>query len=521
MKIRIKHILRCYQSGMSIRSISSSLLISRNTVKRYIRIYEDMGIELERLLKMDDHHLHELFGTETDNESTGSAEYKYLQEHIPEYIKRLKSRGTTRRSLYEEYLRNRPQGYSYCSFCLYLRREREVKVPVGRIDHIAGDQMYVDFAGDKLYISDRNTGDKVPVEVFSAILPCSQITYYEAVPSQKKEYLIQACENAFHYFGGVPNAIVPDNLKSAVTKPGGIEPVINDDFAAFADHYGCVVFPARVRKPKDKALVENAVRLLYREVYSKMTGLKFNDLEALNIEIMKHTDALNSRKMYNRSHSRKERFLEVEKDRLHTLPVTRFISKSRKTATVMKNSYISLNNHYYSVPKEYIGDTVELLYDGDTVEIYHKFRHITTHRRDDTPFTYSEKPSHKLPGVLHEYRIRMDDVYCKAREIDPIVEEYIKLVAVAKKYPAQAVRSADGILSLVERFGHDRMVLACQIAMESCMFGFNELESILVNKEDEKYHVQMEGQAPELTPKHRNLRGKDYFNSKNIDKNDK
>ena len=124
-----------------------------------------MGIELERLLKIDEQHLHELFGTETDNESTGSAEYKYLQEHIPEYIKRLKSRGTTRRSLYEEYLRNRPQGYSYCSFCLYLRREREVKVPVGRIDHIAGDQMYVDFAGDKLYISDRNTGDKVPVEV--------------------------------------------------------------------------------------------------------------------------------------------------------------------------------------------------------------------------------------------------------------------------------------------------------------------------------------------------------------------
>ena len=455
-----------------------------------------MGIELERLLKMDEHHLHELFGTETDNESTGSAEYKYLQEHIPEYIKRLKSRGTTRRSLYEEYLRNRPQGYSYCSFCLYIRREKEVKIPVGRIDHIAGDQMYVDFAGDKLYISDSNTGNK-------------------------KEYLIQACENAFHYFGGVPNAIVPDNLKSAVTKPGGIEPVINDDFAAFADHYGCVVFPARVRKPKDKALVENAVRLLYREVYSKMTGLKFNDLEALNIEIMKHTDALNSRKMYNRSYSRKERFLEVEKDRLHTLPTTRFISKSRKTATVMRNSYVSLNNHYYSVPKEYIGDTVELLYDEDTVEIYHKFRHIR-HTAEMILLSHIQKNLPiNFPEVLHEYRIRMDDVYRKAREIDPVMEEYIKLVAVAKKYPVQAVRSADGILCLVERFGHDRVVLACQIAMESCMFGFNELESLLVNREDEKYHVQMEGLAPELTTKHRNLRGKDYFNSKNIKKNDK
>ena len=187
----------------------------------------------------------------------------------------------------------------------------------------------------------------------------------------------------------------------------------------------------------------------------------------------------------------------------------------------MRNSYVSLNNHYYSVSKEYIGDTVELLYDGDTVEIYHKFRHITTHRRDDPPFTYSEKSSHKLPGVLHEYRSRMDDIYHKAREIDSVVEEYIKLVAVAKKYPAQAVRSADGILSLVERFGRDRMVLACQIAMESNRFGYNELESILINREDEKYHVQMERQVPELTPKHKNLRGKDYFNSKNSNENDK
>ena len=225
--------------------------------------------------------------------------------------------------------------------------------------------------------------------------------------------------------------------------------------------------------------------------------------------------------MYNRSYSRRERFLEVEKDRLHTLPTTKFISKSRKTATVMRNSYVSLNNHYYSVPKEYIGDTVELLYDGDTVEIYHKFRHITTHRRDDTPFTYSEKPSHKLPGVLHECRIRMDDIYRKAREIDPVVEEYIKLVAVAKKYPVQAVRSSDGILSLVERFGHDRVVLSCRIAIEFGMFGYNELESIPANRENEKYHVQMEWPAPELTPKHRNLRGKDYFNSKNINENDK
>lgn len=135
---------------------------------------------------------------------------------IPTYIKQLKFRGTTRRSLYEEYLKERSRGYSYCSFCLYLRREKEIRLLVGRLS----DQMYVDFASDKLCLSDENTGDKVPVEVFAAILPYSQITYYEVVLLQKKEYLIQACENAFHYFGGVPNTIVPDNLKSVATKPG-------------------------------------------------------------------------------------------------------------------------------------------------------------------------------------------------------------------------------------------------------------------------------------------------------------
>lgn len=392
---KIKQILRCYSNGMGIKSISTSLLISRNTVKRYVRIYEDLGIEIDRLLKMDESHLRELFCDYTNRDTRKSPEYIYLEERIPEYLKRWKIRGVTRRSLYAEYKQERPEGYSYESFCLYIKREKQIKVPIGRVEHIAGD---------KLYLLDKRTNDKSPVEVFAAILPCSQLTYYEAVPSQKKEYLIQACENAFHYFGGVTNAIVPDNLKSAVNKASAIEPVINEDFAAFAEHYNCVVFPARVRKPKDKALVENAVRLLYREVYSKITGLKFYDIESLNIQIWNHLETLNNRKMYNRNYSRRERFLEIEKDKLHPLPPIKYIGKLRKSVTVRPNSYVVLHNHEYSVPKDFIGKTVDILYDNDTLEIYHKFKHITTHRRDDTPFTRTEKPAHNLPGLLSEYK---------------------------------------------------------------------------------------------------------------------
>ena len=156
---------------------------------------------------------------------------------------------------------------------------------VVHVKHYAGDQMYIDFAGDKLEVVDSESGECRNVEVFVAILPCSHYTYCEAVWSQSRQDLIRACENALHFYGGVPMEIVPDNLKAAVTRSDHNEPVINEEFTAFAEHYGCTVYPARVCHPKDKALVENAVKLLYRSVYADIEGLVFNSLESLNAAI--------------------------------------------------------------------------------------------------------------------------------------------------------------------------------------------------------------------------------------------
>ena len=149
---------------------------------------------------------------------------------------------------------------------------------VGHVEHYAGDQMYIDFAGDRLEVVDEMSGEARSVEVFVAILPCSHYTYCEAVWSQRKEDLIKACQNAFEYFGGVTAAIVPDNLKAAVKTCDRNEPVINEEFAAFAEYYGCAVYPARVHHPKDKALVENAVKLLYRSVHLDIEGMVFPSL---------------------------------------------------------------------------------------------------------------------------------------------------------------------------------------------------------------------------------------------------
>ena len=209
MNHKIKQILRCYSSGMGVKPISTALLLSKNTVRRYVRMFEESGIEIEKLLSMDELHLHELFYTQSKSHSFREAEYEYLQTCIQGYVKRLKVRGTTCKELYGEYIQERPSGYSYDVFCKYIRRERIVRVPIARINHISGDQVYIDFAGDKLEVADPDTGTISKVEVFAAILPYSQLIYYEAVPSQRKEHLIMATENALHYYGGVPASINP------------------------------------------------------------------------------------------------------------------------------------------------------------------------------------------------------------------------------------------------------------------------------------------------------------------------
>ena len=153
------------------------------------------------------------------------------------------------------------------------------------MNHKAGDKVYIDFAGEKLSITDKDSGEIQDVEVFAAILGCSQLTYVEAVYSQKKEDLIKACENALHYFGGTPAAIVPDNLRSAVSKSSKYEPIINETFADFAEHYSTVVLPARAYRPKDKALVEGIVKIIYRSIYTIVNKQVYTTLEALNTAI--------------------------------------------------------------------------------------------------------------------------------------------------------------------------------------------------------------------------------------------
>lgn len=518
MKI-IKNILRCYAMGMGIKGISNTFLISRNTVRKYVRKFLESGIPMDTLLSMKDSHLQEIF---TSGEARGrkpSSHYYELEALLPEYCNRLRRKGVSILSLYKEYHLTHPEGLRYASFSRYLQRYRLSQRVIGHVEHYAAEQMYIDFAGDKLKIYDSETAEPKSVEVFVAILPCSHYTYCEAVWTQKKEDLILACENALHFYGGAPQAIVPDNLKSAVTRSDKHEPVINEEFASFAEHYGCVVYPARVRHPKDKALVENAVKLMYRHVYTDLEGMMFQDLASLNAAIHASLEKFNAKKMSGRKESRKQLFDALECDYLRELPQNRYMLRERKSVTVMSNIYVTLHKHHYSVPKEYVGKRVEIIYDNDSLEIYNGMRLITTHRRDDTPYGYTTKSSHNLPGRTGSYEKDIEDLFLKAGSIDNIVLVYLKEVAQKRKYPPQAFRTCRGILSLQNKYGTDRLVAACMCATQKRVYGYQQVHSILQDGEDAPY-LQTEDSESEHNAqysssplKHQNIRGREYFTS--------
>jgi transposase len=258
---KIKLIIRLHGQGNGSRSISSKVSLSRNTVKKYLDIFRGSGMSYDSFFQLSDSQVAQMFYVSEDKYAK-SARQEELEQLLPAIIQRLKRKGVTREEEYKAYRTAHPRGYSISRFNDLINRHLDAQRPIMHIEHKAGDKLYVDFTGRRLSLVDQD-GSEHPVEVFVAILGCSQLTYVEAVASQKKEDFIRACENALRYFGGVPLAIVPDNLKSAVTKGSKYEALVNPDFMAFAEHYGTTILPARVYKPKDKSLVEGAVKLIY------------------------------------------------------------------------------------------------------------------------------------------------------------------------------------------------------------------------------------------------------------------
>jgi transposase len=510
---KIRQIIRySITTEMSERQIARALNVSRTVVSKYAGAFKTSGLSLEELEGMADS---ELVSRLEGKDKTGkSVRYNELYERFPSFLKKLRKKGVTLQLLWEDYRRECSGGYEYSQFCYHFHAWRKSTSVSMHIDHKAGDKMFVDYAGEKLTYFDSSVGKHRSVEVFVAILGASELTYVEATESQKQEEWIRSNERALWYFGGCPQALVPDNVKSAVTRPDRYEPGINPTFDDFASHYGVVIVPARVRKARDKALVENAIRLVYQRIYARLED-SYSSLSRLNEEIGDLLKAHNNRRFQRLPISRRQLFEEIEKYTLRPLPTERYPMKSTHVATVQYNYHVelSVDRHYYSVPyvlRDESGEKktqVKMVYDERVVAIYYDNVRVVQYMRDRKPNGYTTLIEHMPPKHRWYAKWTPERFLSWAKALGEAVEEVIGKVLESRPYPQQAFNSCMGILNLEKRYGVKRLNGACRKALSFGMYSCRRIENIL------KQGLEGENQ-PDLDlklPEHENVRGSGYF----------
>lgn len=481
----VKQIQKLNELGYSKKSIARELGMSRNTVKGYLNKSDVSSI------------------------STQSHRKATLLEFFPYCEKELKRKGVTRQILWGEYRAKHLNGYSYTQFCEHLSQYLKNTGATLHIEQLPGDKMYVDFTGSKLQVVDRDTGEIKQVEVFVSVLGFSGLTFVRGCYSQQKEDFLYCIVHALEYYNGVPRVLVPDNLKSAVDKANRYEADINRDLLDLGNHYGMAVLPSRSRKPRDKAWVERMVQIVYTRIFAPLRNHLFFSLEDLNEAILDLTDQHNKQPFQQRQESRRELFEQKEAGSLQALPVQRYELKEYLQVKVMKNSHIQLHKdrHYYSVPYQYIGQKVKVVYTATYVSVYLAGNRIAYHLRNTKAHKYTTLKEH-LPSTHQFVSDWSPDKFINwAAQIHGDVKSYICRVLENKYYPEQTYRSCVGILSFAKKAGKDRLIAACQRAASFNVYNYKVIEQIINNKLD---RIKPSEKGTTM-PTHDNIRGSNYF----------
>ena len=506
---KIREIIRLHEvAAMSARTISRALGVSRPVVAHYLSQARAAGIRWSHVEAISDEALLERL--QRGREPEVDPRLVQLISALPRIVKELGRRGVTRQLLWEEYRNEQPQGYSYSQFCFHLQVHTQTAEISMHLHHEPGQKLFVDFAGRKPTLIDPKSGAETPVELFVAVFPASGLIYIEATIGQDLDSFTTATRHTLEYAGGSPRIIVPDNLKAAVITPDRYEPVLNDTFEDFARHYGCAIVPARVRKPRDKALVEAAVNLVYTRVLARLRDRQFATLEELNAALWEHLGALNDRAMKLINVSRRQRFEYSEREQLQPLPLTPYILRRFEQPRVQLNYHVYLraDRHYYSVPHTYRRKTVKLAYSARTVEIYHNNERIAAHRRDRRPHGYTTTVHH-MPSA-HRTMVEWTPERFRrwARGIGAHTEMVIAAQLAAAMVPEQSFKRCLGILSLAKRYGADRLEAACRRADQYGIRTYRSIKSIL---EKGLEHQQPDVPSEYQLPLHDNIRGAGYY----------
>lgn len=503
---KTREILRLRWSlGLSLRDVARSVNVSSSTVSECAARATAAGLSWPLPPELDDAGLEaRLYPADARQRSRPLPDFKRMHAE-------LRKKGVTLELLWQEYRAAHADGYGYSRFTDLYREFCGQLDLVMRQTHQPGEKLFVDFAGPTVSITDPLSGEVHEAAVFVAAMGASSFTYAEALPAQSVRHWLDVHMRAFEFLGGVPHVLVPDNLKSAVTKPSFYDPDINRSYQDLAEHYGAVVIPARVRKPRDKSKVENAVLQVERWVLAPLRNQRFFSLSEANRAISERLAWLNDRALSRLDGSRRSLFEEFDKPALKPLPLKRFeIPEWRVGAGVNIDYHVEFDGHYYSVPYALVHKRVDVRATATTVECLYQGQRVASHPRSYVRGKHTSIDEHRPQAHRQFAAWTPARIIQWASTVGPETANAVDRVMQNRKHPELGFRAALGIIRLGTRFGNDRVERACERARHLESLSYRTIYSMLKTGFDQQPLPAPASASPVID--HDNVRGPEYYN---------
>jgi transposase len=501
----IREVLRLkWHCGLSNRDIAASCRICETAVRGYLSRAKQAGLSWPLPETLADVPLETLlFPMHTKRADK--------QRPLPDWSevnKQLKRKGVTLQLLWEEHRRDHPNGYGYSHYCQLYANWKKSAEPTMIQPHKAGDKLFVDYAGMTLPLTDPRTGEVRDVQIFVGSLGASNYTFAEATLTQSLPDWIGSHIRCFAFLGGVPRLVVPDNLKSGVTSPCRYEPDLNPTYLRLAAHYGVAVVPARVKKPRDKAKVENAVQQVERRLLAPLRNHTFHTLEEINAALAPLLCALNAQPSKSLGSSRYSLFVSIDQPALCPLPVLPFGEGEWSKARVNLDYHVVVANHRYSVPSRLIGNLVEIHLTEGVVEIFAVNERVASHKRSHLKNGFTTLAEH-MPPSHRQSQWQEAQFLVQAKKHGVHTEALVLHILKSRPVPEQSYRSCLGLLRLGDKYGSVRLEAASQRALETEVPTYKSVAAILKNGLDALSLPPLPSASAPLH--HDNIRGADYY----------
>jgi transposase len=505
---QIKDILRLkHDAGLSLREIARSLNLSVGVVSKYLQLAAAAGIGWPPPAELDEDAL--------ARKLQPPPPANLFTTPLPDFAElhqELRRKGVTLQLLWEEYAQANPAAhYSYTHFCLLYREWRQRLSPTMRQTHTPGDKMFVDYCGPTIPVIDSLTGEVRNANIFVAVLGASNYTYAEATFTQQLHDFVGSHVRAFEFFGGVVRLVVPDNLKSGVTKACRFEPTLSRTYAEMLEHYDTAALPARPYKPRDKAKVEAGVQIVERWVLARLRKLTFFTLADLNLNIRRLLDALNHKPFKKLPGSRHAQFEALEKPALKPLPLQAYEYAEWKKARVHIDYHIEVDGHYYSAPHSLIKRQLDVRITATAIECFLNNQRVALHPRSDRKGGHSTIAEHMPKSHRAHLEWTPGRFLNWAITIGPFTRDLVQHLLANRPHPEMGFRSCLGLLALEKRFGRERLEAASERALALFSPTRGSVLSILEKGLDSQPLPESDTEAAAIPLVHENVRGSAYY----------